>query len=199
VTDKHVAIIPVGKIKGDELEHALVRVAKTLRQPIELKGSVPVPKGAEDPERGQHRAADLLTRLRASVLQLPAGKLLGGAEADEKPPSKPGAMVFVTDVDLYTAKTDGVFGALVTAKLVAITSVRRLREAFYRRPADLGKQRSRLVRELLRMIGRLRGLPACTDPQCVVAPTRSVADLDTKSEHYCRACAQRLFEGKIQI
>ena len=81
----------------------------------------------------------------------------------------------------------------------SVVSVRRQREAFYRRKADPNRQRSRLVKELLRMAGRLRGLPECTDPECVLAPTRSPCDLDMKEERFCRDCEQRLFEGTIRI
>jgi predicted Zn-dependent protease len=77
--------------------------------------------------------------------------------------------------------------------------VRRLREAFYRRKADPVKQRSRLVKELLRMAGRLRSAPECTDPKCVLAASKMFADLDLKEERYCRQCSLRLFEGTIRI
>ena len=80
-----------------------------------------------------------------------------------------------------------------------MSSVRRLRESFYRRSADLNKQRARLVKEMARMGARLRGAKECADPQCVLAPSRVPADLDLKEERYCRACEQLLFEGRLQV
>ncbi len=195
----HVAVTPVGKVDAKEVEAALIRAAKILRAPMELRKTVAVPRGSEDVERGQHRAATMIGLLRTAVLQVGPGRMIGGDDPDDPAPLKADAYLFVTDQDLFTAKTDGVFAALVSVKHAAVISVRRIREAFYRRPADPTKQRSRLVKELLRMAGRLHGMAECPSPDCVLAPTKSPADLDAKSEIYCRACAQRLFEGKIRI
>jgi predicted Zn-dependent protease len=158
-----------------------------------------IPPGVEDRERGQFRAATLMSRLRAAVPQIGPGRMVGADDPEAKPPPKPDAFLFVTDVDLFTAKTDGVFAALVRREHTGLVSVRRLRESFYRRRADHGRQRARLVKELLRVAGRLIGLPECSDPQCVMSASKFLPDIDTKTENYCRACSQRLFEGRIQV
>ena len=196
----HEAVIPVGKADAVEIEAASVRAAKLLRQPLELKGSLPVPSGSEDAERGQHRASKLMRAVHSMTPQLGPGKLVGiEGDAPEKVPLRVDGHIFVTDVDLYTVNRDGVFGALLTSKRLALVSIRRLRESFYRRPADANKQRARLVKEIARMGARLLGAKECTDPQCVLASSRMLADIDLKEEKFCRACSQRLFEGTIRI
>ncbi|HKQ62247.1 MAG TPA: hypothetical protein VJS92_13230 [Candidatus Polarisedimenticolaceae bacterium] len=195
-------VVPVGRLDPTELAGALARATKVLRRPVELRTALAVPPGVEDADRGQFRAAVLMERLAAGVGRLGAGQLVGaeeGAAAAPTPGRRPDAVLFVTDVDLYTANTAGAIAALQSAKGLAVISVRRLREAFYRRPADPGRQRARLVKEILRMAGRLQGAAECTDPHCVMAATHVVADLDIKEERYCRACAQRLFEGRVQL
>jgi len=200
VSDFHVSVIPVGKVEPGELEAALSRVAKSVRQPLELRASLPLPQGVEESGRGQFRASLLMQRLLTMVPQLRPGRLIGGEEAgDARPPLKSDAFVFVTDADLYTASSDSVFAALMSAQRTAVVSVRRLREAFYRRKADPTKQRARLVKELVRMVGRLRGAPECASPQCVLSASKMFADLDLKEERLCRSCAHRLFEGTIRI
>ena len=199
MTDFHIALVPVGKIPGDELKAVASRVAKLWRQPVEVRDSVPVPRASEDAQRGQHRAVHLLGLLRTAALQLRPGVLVGSSDPNATLPARPNGLVFVTDVDLFTAATDGVFAALNSQHGLAVISVRRLREAFYRRPADAARQRSRLTKEVLRMAARLRGVAECVDPQCAVSPSKSIPDLDTKNEGFCRACAQRLFEGKIRV
>jgi predicted Zn-dependent protease len=199
VSDYHLAVVPVGRIDVEELRAAVARAAKVLHAPIEVREALPVPRGAEDQDRGQHRAAEILKRLSAEVLKLKQGLMVGGDDPEGKPPFSVDGFIFVTDVDLYTARTDGVLGALISTLNSAVISVRRQREAFYRRRADPNRQRTRLVKELLRMSGRLRGLAECADPECVLAPSRSVHDMDTKEERFCRACETRLFEGKLQI
>ena len=196
----HLALVVVGKVDPSEVEAVASRAAKLLRQPLELRGSLPVPQGAVDPDRGQYRATTVMRGVRAMVPQLGPGKMIG-AEGDEsdKPPLKTDGYVFITDVDLYTANTDGVHAALLASKGLAVVSIRRLREAFYRRKADLNKQRTRLVKETTRMAARLRGAPECRDVACVLAASKMLADLDIKEERFCRACSQRLFEGTVRI
>lgn len=199
VTPFAIAVVPVGRLDAAEIEAAAARAGKVLHEPIELREALPVPHSSQDAERGQHRAAALLSRLREEVIKLRPGKLAGTSDDAAKPPPRPGGFIFVTDVDLFTAKTDGVFAALIAAKKSAVVSVRRLREAFYRRKADPNRQRARLVKEILRMAARLQGVSECADPTCVLAPSKSIPDLDAKEEKFCRACEQRLFEGRIRI
>ena len=178
----------------------MARAARILRFPLELKGSLPVPQGIEDRQRGQFRAATLLTRLRASFPQLGAGRMIGvedGAEA--KPPLKPNVILFVTDVDLFTANSDGAFTALLRKKGLGVVSVRRLREAFYRRSADPGKQRARLTKEITRASARSIGMPECKTPQCVLSASSMLADIDLKEEKLCRACSERMFQGTVRL
>ncbi len=194
--DAHIAVVPVGKVSTDEVRAALERAVKFLRQPVELRAPIPVPPGVEDTARRQHRAAELLQALRGQSFRTGAGELVG---AEGRPSRKPDLWLFVTDVDLFTAQTDGTIAALSRRTGVAIVSIRRLREAFYRRPADPNRQRARLVKELLRMIGRLAGLKECPTPTCALAGTRGVPDIDVKQEMFCRPCAQAFFQGRISI
>ncbi|MDH3626934.1 MAG: hypothetical protein OEV00_02230 [Acidobacteriota bacterium] len=196
----HVAVIPVGRVSAEEVEASLQRAARALRQPLELRGSIPVPQGIEESERGQFRASLLMQKLRGMVPQLGQGKMIGPEGAtDERPPFKTDGYVFVTDADLYTANKDTVYAALKSAAGLSVVSLRRIREAYYRRKADPVKQRNRMVKEIIRMVARLRRAPACGDPKCVLAASEMIADLDTKEEKFCRSCSQRLFEGRVSI
>lgn len=200
MSEYKLAVVPVGRIDVEELEAALARVSRVVRASIELRGALPVPQGIEDDTRRQFRTSLIMTRLRAMVPQLGPGKLIGpGGALDDKPPVAVDGYLFVTDVDLFTANRDGVFAALVRSKSLAVVSVRRLREAFYKRKADANKQRNRQVKEIIRMVIRLRGHPECPTPQCVMAGSKMVMDLDIKEEKLCRDCSARLFEGTIRI
>lgn len=194
--DVHIGVVPVGKVSVDEVRASLERAVKFLRQPVELRAAIGVPAGIEDPQRAQFRAADLIMALHKQRLRTSTGELIG---AEGRPSRKPDLWVFITDVDLFTAKTNGAFASFSSQGGVAIVSIRRLREAFYRRPADANQQRARLVKEILRVVGRLAGLKECPTPTCALASTRGVPDLDVKKEMFCRPCAQAFFEGRIQI
>lgn len=186
-----------------ELEAAVAKVVKVLSRPIELRQPAPVPKTSEDVGRGQHRAAPFLAELRAGLPRLGVAKIVGGPPPVPGkamvPTPNPDAIIFVTDVDLFKPDTEGVFGEMDARNRTAVFSVRRLREAFYRRKADPGKQRARVVKVLLQAIGRLRGLPDCRDPRCAMAPTGALADIDFKDERYCVACAKRLTSGVVRM
>jgi len=197
-----VAVIPVGRMDVGEAEAALGRVSKVLHAPVELRETVPLPKGTEDAARGQHGSQQFLSAIRGELIRLKTTKLVspdGVAAAPAGPPAASVAAVFVTDVDLFSPTTDAVISELDPAHRAAVVSVRRLREAFYRRKADPGKQRSRLVKEILRATGRLAGLSDCNDAGCSLAPTRSLADVDRKSEHYCAPCWKRMSAGTMRI
>lgn len=195
--------MPVGRVDVAEVEAAAARVAKTFNKPVELRAPAQVPRGTEDTARGQHKAAPFLADLRGQLPRLAAARLVGGAAAPPAGPlvaaAAPDAAVFVTDVDLFTPQTDHAFGELDAAHRVAVISVRRLREAFYRRKADPARQRARLVKLVLLAIGRIRGLPDCRDPRCVMSPTAALADVDLKEEKYCAACWKRMSTGAFRI
>lgn len=203
MSDVRIAIVPVGRVDLAEVEAAAGRVAKVFNKPVELREPAAVPRGTEDATRAQHRAGPFLADLREQLPRLKVLRLVGGAT----PPKTdavlatpvPDAAVLVADVDLFTPQTDGVFGELDAPHRVAVISVRRLREAFYRRKADPAKQRARLVKLLLMAVGRLRGLPDCRDPGCAMAPTLALADIDMKTEKYCAACWKRLSTGAFRI
>ena len=182
--DLRVVILPVGKIEPAEIEAVAARLAKVLNHAVETRAAVAVPKAGDDPARGQHLAAPFLAALKAG---LPKGV-----------PS-PDAAIFVTDVDLYRPQTDGVFGEIDVPGKAAVLSVRRLREAFYKRKADPAKQRARLVKMILFALGRIRGLTDCRDPQCVMAAMTSLADVDGRGERYCAACWRYFSTGAFRV
>jgi predicted Zn-dependent protease len=196
----HLAIFSLGKVDDETLQASASRLARLVRHPVEIRGSLPLPQGAKDTERGQFKAATFMASARSMAPQLGPGKLIGAeGGSDDKPPHQTDGYMFITDVDLFTTITDGVFAALNRKAGLSVVSVRRLRESFYRRKADHNLMRTRLVKEMARMYGRVRGVKECADPTCVLASSRHMADLDMKEEGYCRQCSLHIFEGTIRI
>jgi predicted Zn-dependent protease len=198
-----VSVVPVGKMDAAEVEAALGRVAKALGAPVELRETIPLPKATEDVARGQHDARALLVQLRGKLATLRAVKVVGGAAPPAAGPpltlAQPDAAVFVTDADLFAAGTEAVLADAAAPLKSALVSVRRLREAFYRRKADPQLQRARLAKEILRGIGRARGLQECNDPSCVMSPTQNLHDVDRKAERFCANCIRRLTTGVVRV
>ena len=182
--DLRIAIVPVGRIDPVDVEAAAARIAKVLNTAVDSRPPTPVPKAGDDHARGQHLSGPFLAELRGSLAR-------SGAAAD--------ATLFVTDVDLYKPGTDGVFGDIDAASRVAVVSVRRLREAFYKRKADPVKARARLVKLALYALGRACGLPECREAGCALFTTTALADVDSKREQYCAACWRRMTTGAHRI
>jgi predicted Zn-dependent protease len=200
MSELRVVIVPVGRVPLDEIEGALTRVVKVLNRPVELREAAPIPKASEDAARSQHRAGAFLAGARRALPRLKVAKLVG-ATATGSPVAtpKPDATIFLTDVDLFTPSTEGVFGELDRSHGAALLSVRRLREAFYRRKADPAKQRARLVKQILRAIGLIRGRGDCGEPGCAMSPAQVVADIDRKKERYCGPCWKHISTGSFRI
>ena len=182
--DLRIAIVPVGRIDAADVEAAAARISKVVNHAVDLRPPAPVPKAGDDPARGQHLAGPCLAGLRGPLAR-------AGVAAD--------ATLFVTDVDLYKPGTDGVFGDIDAAAHVAVVSVRRLREAFYKRKADPVKARARLVKLALYALGRARGLPECGDAGCALFTMTGLADIDMKPEKYCASCWRRMTTGAYRI
>lgn len=197
--DLRIAVVPVGKVDTAEVEATAARVAKVLSKAVELREPTPVPRAGDDPARGQHLTGPMLAELRAA---LPRLKIVGHAGGSPPPTpasaaAAPDVTIFVTDVDLFKPGTDGAFGEIEAGR--ALLSVRRLREAFYKRKAEPAKQRSRLVKLSLYALGRARGLPDCGDRGCAMFATGALADIDMKAEKYCASCWRRLSTGAFRI
>lgn len=200
MSELRVSIVPVGKLDAREIEECAARVVKVLTKPVELRDAAPVPRSSEDAARGQHRSAPFLSELRGGFPRLAVARLVGApGPVAPMPAATYDAIVFVTDADLYRPNTDAVFGEIDSKTRSAVLSVKRLREAFYRRKADPARQRARVVKGILQAIGRIHDLPDCRDPRCVMAPVGALADLDLKGEKYCGACWKRLTTGTFRL
>jgi archaemetzincin len=198
--DLRIAIVPVGHMDPAEVEAAAVRVAKVLNKAVEVREPAPGPKAGHDAARGQHLSGPFLAELKAVLPRLKVAKLAGGAPSPAPvAAATPDVVVFVTDVDLYRPQTEGIFGEVDGPGRVAVVSVRRLREAFYRRKTDPARQRARLVKMILYAIGRVCGLPDCKDVHCAMSTMTALADVDMKPEKYCAACWRRLSTGAFRI
>jgi len=199
--DLRVAFIPVGRVDAAEVDAVAARVAKVLSKAVEVRDVTPTPKAGDDPARGQHLAGPMLAELRAALPRLKVAKLAGGVPppASATTPAAVDVAIFITDVDLFKPSTDGAFGEIDPAGHAAVLSVRRLREAFYRRKTDPVKQRARVVKLSLYALGRVRGLPDCGDRSCAMSPTGSLADIDMKPERFCPSCWKRLSTGAFRL
>ena len=202
-----VILHPVGPLDREEMEAIVRQARRAIGLAVEVGAEIAFPPGALDSRRGQILAPRLLAAVPATV-ETPPPPLppitYGGAVAASSPtvasrPAQPTpfARVAVADQDLYAPGQEFIF-ALADAKgRRAVLATRRLKESFYRRKADPPRQRGRAAREFIAAVGAARGLPACSDPYCVMAEVRTVAEIDRKNDRFCGTC-NNLIRGRMR-
>jgi hypothetical protein len=70
----------------------------------------------------------------------------------------------VTDADMFSGLKDFVYVIAEPEQRRALVSVRRIKEAFWKRKSDPPRQQTRLVKELLGAIALAHGAPPCENP-----------------------------------
>jgi archaemetzincin len=94
----------------------------------------------------------------------------------------------ITDVDLFTAGLNFIFGQAFIGGRECLISLARLRPSFYGQPDDADLFRERVIKEAVHELGHTFGLSHCGDPQCVMMFSNSLTDTDRKSSTFCLNC-----------
>jgi archaemetzincin len=101
-------------------------------------------------------------------------------------------LLAVTDRDIFIPMLSFVFGQAQLGGRIALVSVARLRQEFYRLPANELLTLSRTVKETLHEMGHTFGLIHCPDPGCPMSLSTNVIHADRKSAVFCGACSAAL-------
>jgi archaemetzincin len=162
-------LVPVGEEDEEVMEH-LARELRDLGARTVMEERVPAPEDAYDRRRDQYLARSFL-------------RLLGAFGGDRT--------LGVTDRDLYMSGLRFVFGQAEAPGRAAVISINRLRwgvddEAFL----------DRCVKEATHELGHTFGLGHCTDPDCVMHFSVSLADTDQKGRSFCEVCTEELDMNK---
>jgi archaemetzincin len=133
-----------------------------------------IPASAYDLRRGQYHSVEIMKAVARSA-PATAGRILG-----------------VTEVDLAIPTLTFVFGQAQVDGPVAVLSLARLRQEFYRLPADKEVLRERVVKEVLHELGHTFGLTHCPDGKCAMSLATHIGLVDSKEERYCARCGMQL-------
>ena len=123
-----------------------------------------------DPTRSQYNANELLS----AVEQLFSGK-------DDK-------TIGLFGVDLFIPILTYIFGQAYLNGQTAIASTHRLSNSRYGLKDDPEKRLQRITKEAIHELGHSYGLIHCHTPNCVMASSTYVEDIDQKSHHLCQSC-----------
>ena len=101
----------------------------------------------------------------------------------------------VMNEDIYSGFLNFVFGIANMPKNhnfgLALISVTRLSEKFYRRPENLALLELRILKEAIHELGHTFGLEHCND-SCVMQFSNCLSDTDNKPPKFCSSCLRKL-------
>ncbi len=170
-------LVPVGHIDSDFLHHLGKQLTRIIPLRTVVAQAVDPPAAAYNFNRHQYNSTQILRHL------LPLR-------------SKFDKLLAVTDQDLYTEGLNFVFGEAHPAQGVAIISLARLRQEFYGFAENPELLFQRVLKEAVHELGHLYGLPHCSNPECVMYFSNTLADTDRKTARFCSRCLAKLEGAK---
>ena len=98
----------------------------------------------------------------------------------------------IIDEDLYIPILTFVFGEAQLGGRCALMSGHRLHQEFYGLPQDESLYMNRCEKEAVHELGHTLGLKHCSNFECVMRYSNSVADIDIKRNVFCPSCSEVL-------
>ncbi len=170
-----IVLVPIGNVPKEILTFLKEKLAKKFGVEVVIGKSLPFPYYAEVPSRKQFSSSQILDKL----LEAKGGKerILG-----------------LVDVDLFVENLNFVFGQASLTEKVALISLTRLRQEFYRQPPDANLFLERTLKEAVHELGHTYGLNHCPNSECVMHFSNSLADTDYKKSDFCSNCEKKLYQ-----
>ncbi len=177
---QYIYISPVGVEKIDNIAYVLDELEKIFLLPFKLGKFLECPVSAFDPIRNQYYANIIIQTLMDNF------------------PSDGLKLVGITNVDLCTPILTYVFGEAQLDGRVAIISIHRLNQNFYKLPDDKELLSERVKKTLIHELGHCFGLVHCDDPRCAMFLADSIFTLDYKKCSFCLKCAEFFRQQVLQ-
>jgi archaemetzincin len=169
-----IVLVPVGSLDDGLLERVAKSLSETFQRPATVHRSLPVPKYAFNPTRGQYHSAAIMKRVET----------LRAPEWD--------SAIGIVDVDLFVPEVPFIFGEADRSTRSAIISLTRLRPETGTGESKRETTFKRLMSEAIHQIGMIRGLAHCPNNRCVMFFSATVQDTDKKGMSFCANCRKRL-------
>jgi archaemetzincin len=165
-------IVPIELLDISVLDPLFSVLTETFNLQIEIFRKNLALDKAYDARRNQYYSSELLAQLITN------------------PPADAHRMLGVTGLDIFIPVLTYIYGEAQVNGLGALTSTYRLREEFYNKPPNVHVFNERLAKEAVHELGHTYGLVHCSHPECVMASSTYIEDVDEKSRHFCKSCAQ---------
>lgn len=100
-------------------------------------------------------------------------------------------VLVITDLDIYYAGFDYVFGFTDVLRGLSVVSLARMK-----RGSTAEELVDRTVKTAIHEIGHLNGLRHCTNRACVMSLSFGLIDTDRKDKRFCGRCHKRLLKNQ---
>jgi len=174
-----IAIIPLGRVDLEILMSLCKRLEDIFGEiTCKIEAAMPPTHQAYDGARQQYNSSKILVALDRLSEDIDADRILGVAE-----------------FDLFVPRLNFVFGEAQCPGKVALISLFRLKPQFYRLDHDDELFMQRITKEAMHELGHTMGYGHCSNPDCIMFFSNSIADTDRKSARFCERCTKTFWEN----
>jgi len=167
-----IAVIPLGRVDLEILMSLCKRLEDIFGETTcKIEAALPPMHQAYDDARQQYNSSKTLVALDRLSEDIDADRILGVAE-----------------FDLFVPRLNFVFGEAQCPGKVALISLFRLKPQFYRLDHDDELFMQRITKEAMHELGHTVGYGHCSNPDCIMFFSNSIADTDRKSARFCERC-----------
>ena len=179
---KIIRLLKIGQVNHSILHRLKKKLELSFRELSvsvdSLMDIIPLENSEYNIKRSQYNASKILNKINNYAQNERTFRILG-----------------IVDKDIFS---NSVFGLamspkkeLTTTPVVALISITRLRENFYRRVDNNKLFESRILKEAIHELGHTFNLGHC-NKFCVMQFSNSLADTDEKPSKFCDSCLEKL-------
>ncbi len=169
-----IVLIPIGTMKQDVTGFLTLSLPEILHTQCRVIEEVVAIEPFYSSDRKQYHSTEILRQL------LPFAN------------GKEHHIIGIMDEDIYIPILTFVFGEAQLGGKCALMSGHRLRQEFYGLPEDESLYMLRCEKEAVHELGHTLGLKHCSNFECVMRYSNSVADIDIKRNVFCPSCSEEL-------
>ena len=182
---KIISLLKIGEVDQSLIDDLKSKIELTFREfniAVERpNNTVPLNNSEYNIHRRQYDASKLLYRIVNYTKNNPCFRILG-----------------IVNNDIFTSSLNFVFGLAMSPqrhapghRLVALISLTRLNESFFRRADNNELFEVRVLKEAIHELGHTFNLGHCNN-YCIMRFSNSLSDTDEKPPNFCDSCLEQL-------
>lgn len=169
-----IRIVPVNAIDRVFLDRLSLCLEERFLARVHLERRLTIARGSLNVTRGQLFLSTLVSKVLSAH------------------PGHDGALLVLTEFDLYKTSHRFIFGDADRAQGVATVSLHRLRSEFYGEEPDPNLLFQRTLKECVHELGHVFGLKHCFNARCGMHYSNSIFETDNKTSYFCDTCDRRV-------